>query len=177
MHTAIRRATLSGFALTICVLLAFPTPSRAQRDAEPAFTIDDCAWLAGAYRGEDDGVVFEEHWMLPAAGTMIGMYRVHRDDRLLLTEHLMLEEEDDGITLTIRLYRSGTQDAGPGSVRFRLIAADNAALRFERDVEEGAYAIEYTKWGEGIAASLLSRRMKPDGTPAEATTLVKMQRL
>lgn len=61
------------------------------------FNIDDYTWLAGHWVGDGFGGVSEEVWALPADGTMMGMYRHIKDEKLVFYEFLLLDK--DGLRL------------------------------------------------------------------------------
>lgn len=57
------------------------------------FNIDDYSWLAGHWIGDGFGGVSEEVWAPPADGTMMGMYRHIKDEKLVFYEFLLLDKE------------------------------------------------------------------------------------
>ncbi|MGI9546548.1 MAG: DUF6265 family protein [Flavobacteriaceae bacterium] len=61
------------------------------------FNIDDYTWLAGHWIGDGFGGISEEIWALPADGTMMGMYRHIKDEKLVFYEFLLLDK--DGLRL------------------------------------------------------------------------------
>ncbi|HMB63513.1 MAG TPA: DUF6265 family protein [Eudoraea sp.] len=61
------------------------------------FDIDDYTWLAGHWVGDGFGGTSEEVWALPADGTMMGMYRHVKDEKLVFYEFLLLDK--DGLRL------------------------------------------------------------------------------
>lgn len=66
-------------------------------EVSAAFNIDDYTWLAGHWVGDGFGGTSEEVWALPADGTMMGMYRHIKDDKLVFYEFLLLDK--DGLRL------------------------------------------------------------------------------
>src|SRR5258705_12846814 len=67
--------------------------------------VDQLAWIAGCWQGEAGGRVFEEHWMKPAAGIMLGMSRTMTSGatpRITSTEFLTLEMHDGKLSYVAR---------------------------------------------------------------------------
>ena len=58
--------------------------------------IDKLSWLAGSWAGTNDGVVNEEHWSAPRAGTMVGMHRDVRSGRTVGFEFFRIVEDSTG---------------------------------------------------------------------------------
>lgn len=76
----------------------------AAGEAGAAAKIADLAWLAGTWRGAGLGGVNEEHWSAPAGGTMLGMYRLLKDDRPVFYELLTLGESGGSLLMTLRHF-------------------------------------------------------------------------
>ena len=71
--------------------------------------------LAGSWTGEVSGGIFEEHWMKPAGGTMVGMGRLVVRGKTVLIEFIKIMETKDG--------RLAARIEGPGGAHpmdFRL---------------------------------------------------------
>jgi len=69
-----------------------------------AAKITDLAWLAGTWRGTGLGGMNEEQWSSPAGGTMMGMYRLLREGRVVFYELLTLGESGGSLLLTLRHF-------------------------------------------------------------------------
>lgn len=57
-------------------------------------SIKDVAWLQGCWEMRDGDRVVEERWMLPRAGTMLGVGRTTRGEKLIEHEFIVLAERD-----------------------------------------------------------------------------------
>jgi hypothetical protein len=57
-------------------------------------SIKDVAWLQGCWEMRDGDRVVEERWMLPRAGTMLGVGRTTRGEKLLEHEFVVLSERE-----------------------------------------------------------------------------------
>ncbi len=62
---------------------AVPTPA----------TVDQLAWLSGCWASAAGEPGSEEHWMQPAAGTMLGMNRFVRQGQTVAFEFMRIYED------------------------------------------------------------------------------------
>ena len=65
-------------------------------DAPPA--IDTLAWMVGNWGGVKEGVEYEESWIAPRGGAMLGVHRDVRAGRMVGFEFLRIDTEKDGLT-------------------------------------------------------------------------------
>ncbi len=72
----------------------------------PPATIADVAWLEGHWRAEALGGTADEHWSAPAAGSMMGMFRLIVDDEIKFYEILTISEENGSLLLRIKHFHS-----------------------------------------------------------------------
>jgi hypothetical protein len=70
----------------------------------PKATIHDVAWMAGRWQGEGLGGLSEEHWSAPAGGTMMGMYRLVKDGKIVFYEFFRIAEEEGSLTLRLKHF-------------------------------------------------------------------------
>lgn len=78
---------------------------RSDEDASrPPASIEDVEWMAGDWIGEAFGGTAEEVWSPPSAGTMLGMYKLHRDDQVVFYEILTIQEENDSLVLKLKHF-------------------------------------------------------------------------
>ena len=73
----------------------------------PSPTIADLAFMSGGWRATYDGARLEEHFTAPYDGNMIGMFRWTADGVTQMTEHLVIEQHDDGVYLYLRHFNPG----------------------------------------------------------------------
>ena len=78
--------------LTLCFGISFSSVPLTENGETPAFRIEDYQWLAGSWIGDGFGGVSEETWSFPIDGTMMGMYRHHKDEKIVFYEFLLLDE-------------------------------------------------------------------------------------
>ena len=98
LHMLVMRARVRGSQWTA------NTRRLAAGEAGAAAKIADLAWLAGTWRGAGLGGMNEEHWSAPAGGTMMGMYRLLKDGRVVFYELLTLGESGGSLLLTLRHF-------------------------------------------------------------------------
>ena len=70
-------------------------------------TIDRLAWLAGRWVGGDGDDWHEETWSEPRDGTMLGMFRAHREGQPRFYEIFSVAPEDGTLVLRIKHFRPG----------------------------------------------------------------------
>ena len=112
--------------------------------AEPQKTLADVEWLAGVWRNvPGERMAFEEHWTAPAAGGMMGMFRLLSGEKVAVYEYLLLEQSEDGVTMRMRHYRPGLVDADPATIRLKLTAATKEKLVFENPDNDKPKRVTY----------------------------------
>jgi len=79
-----------GVLFGVVVLVAMLAPSASAQTA----SIEDVAWLQGCWEQRDGDRVVEERWMLPRAGSMLGVGRTTRGEKLIEHEFVVLTERD-----------------------------------------------------------------------------------
>jgi hypothetical protein len=78
---------------------------RAVAGAEPpAATIDDLAWIAGRWQGEALNGRFEETWNRPSGGTMVGMFKLVRDEGAAFYEILTIVPRGESLALRLKHF-------------------------------------------------------------------------
>lgn len=100
----------------------------------PKATIKDIAWLAGHWRGTALGGVTEEIWSPPMANSMMGSYRLIKNDTLVVFYEILTITEDKG-SLTLKLKHFNKDLTGweeKNEVReFKLVKNEKNKLWFE----------------------------------------------
>ena len=128
-------------------LLVFALPLAAE-----VTPVDQVAWIAGCWQGEARGRVFEEHWMKPAAGIMLGMNRTIASGaapRVTSTEFLSLEMHDGKFSYVARPSQQ-TMTAFP------LVSATMTEAIFENLKHDFPQRIIYRKTADGLFARVES---------------------
>lgn len=84
----------------------------AEGQSSEAATIADVAQLSGNWTGTGLGGVSEEIWSKPAAGVMMGMYRLIREDKPAFYEMLWLAEENGTLILRLKHFHANLVGLG-----------------------------------------------------------------
>ena len=120
-------------------------------------------WMAGTWQGELLGGTFEEHWMRPRGGLVLGCGRAIRDGKAVFHEYLRIEARDNTLVYTV-------QPMGREGVQFRLEsfeqddAARTARYTFRNPDHARQHTIEYRWAGDAVAGRIAGER---DGQPWE----------
>ncbi len=105
---------LTAIALASACSIGAADSSRAQQHTlslepgvrSPEATIENVAWISGHWSGEALGGISEEVWSRPAAGTMMGMYRLIKDGSIAFYELLTITEKDATIVLRLKHFNA-----------------------------------------------------------------------
>lgn len=93
------------------------------------------AFIAGPWGGMLGDRKIEQHWMTPAATSMVGMYRSIQNDKATLYELLAIEQDGDGLMLRIKHFVPGAGLAGreekDASIDHALVRVDGRTAVFE----------------------------------------------
>lgn len=133
----------SIFAALLAVLVS---PAAAE---DPR--LSDFAFMEGTWRGDNDGLHFEEIWSSPAAGVMAGMARGHRDGRIAVLEYILVTEEAEGVFMRFKHFNTDYSTwETDGAIELRFVAAkDGDALFRNDDPDAEVQAVRYRLTGEG----------------------------
>ena len=157
-------------AAAALVGLLFAAPLQAQApaaaSAAPA-TIDQVAWISGAWTGTLGDRTIEQHWMTPLGGSMVAMYRSVRDNKPTLYELLAIEPEGKGLVLRIKHFAPGpglvSQEAKDESSNHTLVSLGDRKAVFEASTPAGPVRITFTS-PDAAALSILVERQR-EGKP------------
>lgn len=135
------------------------------QDSAPATRPDPLAavaFLAGAWVQDQGGTTFEEHWMQPRGGTMVGMAREVRPGRAASFEHLRMVVEEG-----VPTYLASPMGRPP--TPFRLVEHGPGLAVFENPGNDFPSRLIYRREGSGtLRVELLPRR----GVERKKTELV-----
>ena len=101
-------------------------------DNRPAAGLEDVAWLVGSWSGEAFGNTFEEVWNPPSAGTMVGMFKLLDEGRVVFYELMLLVEEEGSLSLKVKHFNDDftAWEDKEDYVRFRLVKFDENTVHF-----------------------------------------------
>jgi len=140
MRKIVRIATVSS-ALLLCsasLLLAQQTLTEhtlrlSEGHPSPPARVADFAWLEGHWQAEAFGGTADEIWSPPAAGTMVGMYRLVQEGKLSFYEIFTLTEEESTVILRLKHFHPDLAgwEAQDETVDFPLVAYDDRHVSFD----------------------------------------------
>lgn len=67
-------------------------------------SLADVAWFQGIWKGEGLGGQCDETWSPAAAGSMVGTFRLMKNDKLVFSEFMMMVEENGTLTIKIKHF-------------------------------------------------------------------------
>ena len=108
------------------------TLSLDDSEARVPATLEEVAWLVGAWTGEAFGGTFEEVWNPASAGSMVGMFKVLGDDGVSFYELMLLVEEEGSLGLKVKHFAADftAWETKEDYVHFRLVRVDPQAVHF-----------------------------------------------
>lgn len=126
-------------SIALCALLlsSVISPSHAQPAAvtPTKATVQQLAWLAGAWSGTLGDRIIEQHWSAPSGNSMVAMYRSIRNDQAQLYELLAIEQEGDAVVLRIKHFAPGPglvgREAKDESINHTLVRLDGRTATFQ----------------------------------------------
>jgi hypothetical protein len=131
----------------------------------PKATLEDIRLLVGHWRGEFLGAIADEVWLPPDGGSMLGVFRLYKDDRVLFYEIMIAVEEDGSVSLKLKHFHSdliGWEEKDE-MVTFRLVKAKKNTLWFE--------GLTYRKGEDGSLRGFIAIRQKDGNVTENSFTL------
>jgi hypothetical protein len=111
-------------------------------------TLDQTAFIAGRWGGMLGDRKIEQHWMAPAATSMVGMYRSIQKERATLYELLAIEQDGESLVLRIKHFAPGPGLAGregkDESIDHALVRVDGRTAVFEGIGAENPARVTFT---------------------------------
>jgi hypothetical protein len=140
-------AVVFGVVLGISAPVHGQAPAPGQ--AAPAkATVEQLAWVTGAWTGKLGERTIEQHWSAPLAGSIIAMYRSIQANKPTLYELLAMEQDGEGVVLRIKHFAPGAglvgQEAKDESVNNTLIQLEGRMAVFEGGVASSPTRITFT---------------------------------
>lgn len=126
-------ARLHAAVALVSVVIGFASAAQTE--------IDQVAWLAGCWKGENAEAGSGEQWMPSAGGTMLGMSRTVRQGKTVEFEFMELRYLPDGKFAFIA-HPSGQQTAV-----FPLLRINDSEVVFENPTHDFPQRIAYAKDG------------------------------
>jgi hypothetical protein len=153
----------------LCTLLAASSFAQAPIGSAPPAkaTIQQVAFIAGAWTGTLGDRTIEQHWMQPLGTSMVAMYRNVQGTEPKLYELLAIEQEGDGLVLRIKHFAPGAglvgrQEKGD-AINHRLVKVEGQTAVFE-GTGENPNRVTFTR-KSADALDIVVERVGKDGQP------------
>jgi hypothetical protein len=110
----------------------------------PPARASSAAWLAGDWVGQGLGGVSEEAWLLPAAGSLAGVYRGSRGGQVTFYELMTVVEAGGSLSFRLKHFAPDLRgwESPERAVEFPLVHTPRSALYFD--------GLTYRRTAEGI---------------------------
>ncbi len=169
MKSSKRFCTVVTFTLAGTLMIVWSaSASRETRTSGTASNISDLAWLSGDWQTAPGGRArIEEHWTVPAGGTMIGMGRTVAGDKTAEFEFLRIEQRGDDI------YYVANPNARCPQTDFKLTRLSEQEVVFENPAHDYPKRVMYRKNSDG---SLLASIDAGAGTKSQSFSYLPVRK-
>ena len=116
-------------------------------------TVDRVGWLQGCWRSTSPQATIEEHWMAPRGGTMLGMGRTVRGDRMTEYELVLITAEEGRLS-----YKA--HPSGQPSATFVSTTASDSSVVFENPAHDFPQTVGYRRQGADRLQAWIEGRVK-----------------
>ncbi|MGG5487224.1 DUF6265 family protein [Gaetbulibacter sp. PBL-D1] len=79
-------------------------PVNTETKLEPK--LENCAWIAGNWKGEAFGGITEENWSKPSGGSMMATFKLINDNKVSFYEIEIIREVDNSLILQLKHFDS-----------------------------------------------------------------------
>ena len=118
--------------LTVCMTSLVYAQDSSKSDKK-SYSIDDLAWIAGNWQGEAMGGQFEETWNKPSGGTMMGMFKLIQNDKVVFYELCTIVETDQSLVMRIKHFHPDMKgwEEKDKCMEFPLVSVDENEAKFD----------------------------------------------
>lgn len=157
---------LVSIAMSISATAGFPGGNMTDESnsksgsGDPGAILEEMSWLAGRWEGEAFGGRCEEIWAPPSAGSMVGLFKVWKNDRVSFYEIETITVDSAGLALNVKHFNADLTgwEEKEEVVRFAYVSAEKEKIKFK--------GITYQKISPDTLQILLFSRDK-DGNISE----------
>ena len=169
MKSSTRFCTLTTFIVAVTLMIVWnASASRETRTSGTSSKISELAWLSGAWQTAPGGRArIEEHWTVPAGGTMIGMGRTVVGDKTAEFEFLRIEQRGDNI------YYVANPNANCPQTDFKLTRLAGQEVIFENPLHDYPKRVMYRKNSDG---SLVASIDAGEGTKSQSFSYLPVRK-
>jgi len=112
----------------------------------PPSALDTLRWLSGDWEGKSPDGAFDEHWIEPRGGVMLGVAReIKADGALSFFEYMRIEARADGVYLV-------PQPRGKPGHDFKMVEHADSRAVFENAGDDRVHRITYARTGDTLEA-------------------------
>ncbi|MGH9874583.1 MAG: DUF6265 family protein [Pyrinomonadaceae bacterium] len=159
---------VAAVAVAAMVVIVWSANRSATSAVDTAPKIEGLAWISGDWQSAAGGrAQIEEHWTLPAGGTMIGMGRTVAGSKTVEFEFLRIEQRGDDI------YYVANPNASCPQTDFKLTHLSGQEVVFENPQHDYPKRVIYRKNSDG---SLVASIDAGEGTKLQSFSYVPMKR-
>lgn len=153
-----------GAVLGLLLLPTLPVlgTEGASGEIDAEATLEDLAWIAGAWRGTCFGGECEEIWGQPFAGTMVGSFKLVQEGQPAFYELMLITREEDGWVLKVKHFNPdfSAWEEKADAVVFRLEKVEPGRIQFKgltfsRRGEEGLHITLRMRRGDQVSDEVL----------------------
>jgi len=169
MKSSTRFCIVVTFILAVTLMIVWSAGASSEtRTSGPAPKITKLAWLSGDWQTTPRGRArIEEHWTVPAGGTMIGMGRTVVGDKTAEFEFLRIEQRGDDI------YYVANPNANCPQTDFKLTRLAGQEVIFENPAHDYPKRVMYRKNSDG---SLVASIDAGEGTKSQSFSYVPVRK-
>lgn len=169
MKLSARLCSVVTFILAVTLMIVWSaSASRETWRSGTTPKISELAWLYGDWQTAPGGRArIEEHWTVPAGGTMIGMGRTVVGDKTAEFEFLRIEQRGDDI------YYVANPNANCPQTDFKLTRLAGQEVIFENPAHDYPKRVMYRKNSDG---SMVASIDAGEGTKAQKFSYVPIRK-
>ena len=96
--------------------------------------MEQISWIAGDWHGEAMGGTFEESWSLPSGDSMMGMFKMVNNDKVVFYELLtIVPTKDDSLVLRLKHFHPDLKgwEEKDDSVEFPFVSVSEKEAKFD----------------------------------------------
>lgn len=132
--------------------------------ARPRATLADLRLLVGHWQGEFMGGMAEEVWLPAAGGSMLGVYRLYKGNKVILYEIMIATEEEGSLVMKLKHFHADLKgwEEKDETTAFRFVKAAGNTAWFD--------GLTYRKQADGTLQGFLATRHGDDPVEEQAFT-------
>ncbi len=173
-RNAVICVTLSCVGLMLLAAHDPPKDAKRTKEVESAgieATVQQIAWISGAWVGKGLGGTVEEHWTKPGGGSLVGVFRlIGADQKMKVCELLMIEQRGKHVVYSFRHFGPGHKpwEELDKPRTFDLIRLTSNEAVFESAVQTNPKRLTYTRDDDKLAIRVQG---ETDGVLGDGFTL------